>query len=572
MDIGGDILVNLFAGLLATAIVAALSLLVRNMEPGRSQRWAELLRRLGWPLLAFVFLASALTSAIIRETHWLLFIILGALAGVVLVFILVARFTPVNVPAVIGHEWQIMAVVLFLSTVTLFLVDITDDPPTPEDQIVFVVDMDDPELLALRDVLDELEPEIEAKIFLMKVDTQRYVPRLTAMKIQGNVRWDLIAVDNNNLGVLAAKDLVEDLESFATRDELIPPDIITPLRRLLEFDGVFYFAPFRPNVKIAFYNTTKFDEYGLEPPETWNQLLEVARTFKEKDGVGRVAIQGHPGAATGVTVFEFVTAAGGDPLKLDDEGSRRAFEFLQEIEPYLAPEYKIAQFDTAIELLITDQVYLVMNWPFTVGVLEQANRLDILAFSGWRGDKGERHVLGGDVLAIPRDAPHPQKAVELIKLLLSVNVQQKLFDNPRWLPVRTSAYEDAQPPLGIYAGAMRDALGGAVTRPKEPQWTMVEDILDLAFGDLVRDGGPIENLQIYAELIAETVPPCFTQREVRKGETFQTLAENFDTTPELVARANQSSPDAALFPGEIVLVPEWSPGPDTRISEGICLD
>ena len=154
---------------------------------------------------------------------------------------------------------------------------------------------------------------------------------------------------------------------------------------------------------------------GLSPPKSWPELLEVARRFKEEEGVGRVAIQGDPGAATAVTLFEFVTAGGGNPLTLADEESKRAFEFLTELEPYLASQYVEMSFDTANELLIDDQVYLVMNWTFSVKVVVQdAGRDDIKAYSGWKGPNGESHVLGGEVLAIPNGATHPIEATKLV--------------------------------------------------------------------------------------------------------------------------------------------------------------
>lgn len=251
---------------------------------------------------------------------------------------------------------------------------------------------------------------------------------------------------------------------------------------------------------------------GLSPPKSWPELLEVARRFKEEEGVGRVAIQGDPGAATAVTLFEFVTAGGGNPLTLADEESKRAFEFLTELEPYLASQYVETSFDTANELLIDDQVYLVMNWTFSVKmVVQDAGRDDIKAYSGWKGPNGESHVLGGEVLAIPNGATHPIEATKLMKLLLSKEVQKDLFDRLWWLPVRADAYDDVPDSLDPYLNSILDALGNTGIRPKDPQWTMAEKILDEAFGEIVRDRGPIERLDYYAEKMVRTIPPCYIE-------------------------------------------------------------
>jgi len=333
-----------------------------------------------------------------------------------------------------------------------------------------LVALADEEMMVMRDILDELEPELGTEIFLMGVESSRYIARLDRMVASGNVKWDLIALDNNMTAILAVKGLVEDLSNYDDYNELVPQSLLPSVRPLLECEGKFYFAPFRPNVKIAFYNEKKFEQYGLRPPMTWEELLEVAQVFYEKEGVVRVAIQGYPGPATAVTVFEFIMAAGGDPMSLDDSGSRAAFAFLQKLEPYLAPEYVETRFDTANGLLIDEEVYLVCNWTYGIKiVVEDAGKNEIKAYRGWRGPQGEVHVLGGDVLAVPKGAPNANKAVKLIELLLEKDTQKEMLSRLRWLPVRFDAYEGVSPELAPYFKAVNEALSFAVLRPTTPQ-------------------------------------------------------------------------------------------------------
>ena len=230
-----DILSDLIAGSVVTAIVTALTLFVHRIEPEWFQRQADRLRRFGWPLLAFVFLAAALISATVRGASGPPVIALVVLTAAPLILILVVRFVPVRMPlldvAVVGHEWQILTVLFFVSTITLLAVDTQDS--IPDKQIVFVVSMADEELIELRDILDELEPEVGARIFLMNINSRSYVARLSAMKSTDTMKWDLIAADNNMLGVLAAKGLVEDLTKFTARDTLISDHLLHRLRQLL---------------------------------------------------------------------------------------------------------------------------------------------------------------------------------------------------------------------------------------------------------------------------------------------------------------------------------------------------
>lgn len=549
--------IDVIAGLIGAAIFAGLALLLRMTGSKRTKQWGFKLRRMGWFIMALVFFATALTSAIIRGQPGPSAIAFGTFLLLVIASVLLLRFRPALIRGrlykVRIHVWPILTGLFLLTTILLLLID--PRVAAHGERIVFVVDLADEEMIVMRDILDDLEPELGAEVFLMSVDSSRYIVRLDKMVSSDDMRWDLLAADNNMVGVLAAKGLVEELTDFKEREILMPNTLLPSLRPLLVFEDKIYFAPFRPNVKIAFWNKKKFDQYGLAPPRTWHELLEVARVFKDNEGVGRVAIQGYPGKTTAVTTVEFVKAGGGDPLRLADEQSRKTFEFLQELEPYLAPEYTETRFDTANELLIDEQVYLVMNWTYTIKVVvEDAGKTEIKAYSGWRGPMGEFHVLGGDVLAIPKGAPHPDKAAKLMELLLSKEVQRTLFDRLRWLPVRADAYEDVSPELSPYYQAVLKAVSHSVTRPKDPQWCMAESVLDEAFGGLVRKRQPIDSLVSYSASL-EMIPMEFMQYCVQPGDTIETIAYRFNTTVGVLAEANGMTPKTSIGPGQILLVP-----------------
>jgi len=91
--------------------------------------------------------------------------------------------------------------------------------------------------------------------------------------------------------------------------------------------GVRYFLPFRPNVQIAYYNAEKFTQYSLQPPRTWSELLAVARTFYEKEQIGRVLFTGAGGAPTTTQLYEWIVAAGGDPFDFAHPGTVDTFVF-----------------------------------------------------------------------------------------------------------------------------------------------------------------------------------------------------------------------------------------------------
>ncbi len=550
---------DLIAGLLGSGIVGFAAVVVRKVGWRSARRFAELL---GWPLVAAAFFAGALLSAILRGGT-VSVVVLGALL-VVAAFVMLLRFGPVRpdlrvVRFIQAYPWRIIAAIFFVASVVLFFTDVEGSTsPDLGERIVFVVALADEELMVMRDILDELEPELGAEVFLMNSKSGRYVGALDRMVTCGDeMNWDLMAVDNNKVGMLGAKELVEELSGYADYDEIIPLSMLPSLGDLPYFEDKFYFAPFRPNVKIAFYNEKKFIQRGLDPPETWDDLLHVAELFKDSEGVGRVAIQGKadPKAVSAVTAYEFIKAAGGDPMTLDDDRTRMAFEFLQDLSEYLAPQYTETDWDTANEYLINDAVYLVDNWTFGIKVIvEDARKTEIKAYSGWEGPGREFHVLGGDVLAVPKGAPHPEKAVKLIELLLSQETQEKLVDKLRWPPMRLDAYGEISPEMAPYFKAVRDGLSSAETRPNVPQWALVEDILADAFQGLVVNGDDISTLDTYIERMKQ-VPSTYIRYRVKEGDTLESLAERYRTTVEMLAKVNDIPTWTSICQDQILLVP-----------------
>ena len=187
-------------------------------------------------------------------------------------------------------------------------------------------------------------------------------------------------------------------------------------------------------------------------------------------------------------------------------------------------------------------------------VVENAGKKEIKSYPGWQGPEREFHVLGGDLLAVPKGAPRAEKAVELIKLLLSKEVQRALVTHLRWPPVRLDAYGEMPSEIAPYFASINEALARAEPRPPDPQWVLIEKCLDAAFQRLVVSGDSLESLDEHRRCLRE-VPTFCIKYQVQRGDTLAAIAQRFETTEELVAAANQMTSRSGLLPGQILLVP-----------------
>ena len=339
-------------------------------------------------------------------------------------------------------------------------------------------------------IFPPFEAEHGVKIRGIQADAADAVKKVVAMHRAGRMQVDLITQDVLLLQPLVEAGAMADLSAYKAE---IPDSALPALTQVGTFNGTTYFLPYRPNVQIAYYHAAKFAAYGVQPPETWDTLLAVARRLRDAEGIGRVLVHGTLDLNTTTQVVEFIWAAGGDPLVFTDPGSVQAFTFLQQLAPYLAPETRRANWNTTNTFLATEAVYLARNWPFGVHLLvQQAGKTQIHAYHGWRGPVREAHVLGGEMIGIPTGAPHQEVALAFMRYLISKPVQETLVSALGWPSFRSDAYGTIAAWQAPYFAAVREALPHALARPHVPYWGEVDRALAGAFQEIVYGGRAVQ--------------------------------------------------------------------------------
>lgn len=381
-----------------------------------------------------------------------------------------------------------LRLVLGLMILSLLVSGVTFSAPT---SIKVIMGLGEEEWQVMREhVFPAFEKEYNVKVEAYQAEAQDTEKILEARVRANRMDIDLIAQDNMRLATLVENGLVEALSAYRM---LIPTTVYPSVAEVGEFDGKLYFFPYRPNVEIAFYNSAKFKQYGLEPPTTWDELLAVAKFFYEKEGVGRVAVKADLSACTASHLFDFCRSAGGDPVVLNDKGCFEAFVFLQKLWPYLSPDSKTANWNFMNTHIATESVYLGQNWPFGMNVIvRDGGKKEVLAYNGWRGPVKESHVLGGEVIGIPTGAPNKALAIEFAKYLMSKEVQEALTTYNGWPAVRSDAYGQVAAWQEPYFDAINDVLEHAEARPNLVYYGAVEKAMNEAFRECVIEGEPVK--------------------------------------------------------------------------------
>lgn len=355
-------------------------------------------------------------------------------------------------------------------------------------RITFSIAVSKDEEPAIRELLSRFQNKTQATVDLERLSRFRRQPgaRVSlvtnigagelagALRAQrgGRPRIHLFAQDNLALKPLVDDSLVDDLS-----DVVIPPAVLPSMVPPM-FDGRQTFLPFRPNVRVAYLDARAAERAGVRPPATVAELEAAAEALRARTGRAAVTLSLAEGDPAAVTLSELVLSFGGNPLVLNDAGSVEAFSFVQRLwrRGLLARESLFARYDTEVDYLRTGRAALAQNWSFTSSVLARHRALTrFFVYPGWAGPGGAAHVIGGDVLGIPKGLDEDQRevAVALARYLMSREAQEYLVQANAWPSIRSDAYGGVPDEQAQTFNAIRRALARGWFRPSVTYWPEV---------------------------------------------------------------------------------------------------
>ena len=150
------------------------------------------------------------------------------------------------------------------------------------------------------------------------------------------------------------------------------------------------------------------------------------------------------------------------------------------------PDSKKAKWDTSNELIAREIVYIAQNWPFGVPIIvKEWNKKWLKTYGGWEGPEREAHVIGGEVVGIPKGTPNKDLALQYISFLQSQEVQEILMAKLAWPSIRDDASGKVEDWLVPHFQSVTDALKHGVFRKNVPYWSEFDALLNDAFTRIV---------------------------------------------------------------------------------------
>ncbi|WP_127594082.1 ABC transporter substrate-binding protein [Paenibacillus lautus] len=259
------------------------------------------------------------------------------------------------------------------------------------------------------------ESQSNATVKLVFVDTDNMVTKLTAaaagkaLPEVGMLMWPMW------LGPL--KDVVKPLDEFiqAEPDKWNEDDFLNGLiDGNVRFDGVTYGIPIETNNRALYYNKKLFDEAGVTPPKTWDELVEAAQKLtdpaKKRWGMSLPTTQG---GALDAAWAPFMWQAGGDyvnaegtELQFNGEGGIAATQFFAD----LINKYKVASLSPPQNGFQSGMIAMSISGPWSIPTLNANEKLDYGIAPLPEGTKGMATILGGTNNFIFKTTPEKEKA------------------------------------------------------------------------------------------------------------------------------------------------------------------
>ena len=161
---------------------------------------------------------------------------------------------------------------------------------------------------------------------------------------------------------------------------------------------------------------------------------------------------------------------------------------------------------------------MAQNWPFTSATFADQGILgEFTVYDGWAGPAQPAHVIGGEVLGIPRAfrGQEREAAIALAQYLMSQEAQEVLVAENAWPSVRDDALGQVPEEQEETFDAIQEALQNGWYRPNVAYWSDVDEAINTAVQQVIVDGAEVQStldelhdeIEQAAQAVGEEYPP-----------------------------------------------------------------
>ncbi|AJY74797.1 extracellular solute-binding protein [Paenibacillus beijingensis] len=281
------------------------------------------------------------------------------------------------------------------------------------------------------------------------------------------------------------------------------------------YEGKPYAIRSQTDMALIWYRKDWFQQEGIQPPKTYDELMAAAKHFAQKDAQGKYGnTQGiafpagsKAGETTTALLIPFFWSSGADVFKdnkvvLNSPESKAAVQFLVDTvnEKASTKEVISYEWDRAPKLLATGKVALTVGGSYEYAIIKNT--------SGWSDDEMKEKLgfvpipaggsgkvatsAGGMDYVVYSQSKHPDLALEILKIVTGPELMKEFVVDTAQNSPRISVTKGLDKQKDWFLSETGDILYNAQVRPITPQYAQVSEQIQKMIESTVAGKTPVD--------------------------------------------------------------------------------
>ncbi|MCB5186100.1 ABC transporter substrate-binding protein [Methylobacillus gramineus] len=284
---------------------------------------------------------------------------------------------------------------------------------------------------------------------------------------------------------------------FGKEKDTLLADGLPIYRQTNLIKGKLYTLPAVTDAMFLYYRKDLLEQYGIAPPQTWQQLELAAKTIlqhKQKPALQGLSMQGAPIEGTVCSFLLPYWSQGKDildangKLTLDKPAALSSLKLWKDLISKNVIRRHVAEVKTGdtVNTFKAGHAIFAINWGFAWGVFQNdadslvKGKVGIIRMPAMTGGT-HATCLGGWQWALSNYSRHKAQTADFLRFLASPESVRFITLQGALLPPYLSLYDDADIQAAIpWLNNAKPALLGAKSRPLTARYAQVSDVLRIS--------------------------------------------------------------------------------------------
>lgn len=350
----------------------------------------------------------------------------------------------------------------------------------------------------LRKLLDDYQarnPGVRIQISVGSATAELQRKYLTTLLNAKDSTYDVFILDITSPAQFAAAGWTEPLNNYLGDDaNQLFAEYLPVYREANWFGDRLVALPAYSDAMFMYYRKDLLEQYGITPPETWDELASAARTIlaaENNENLQGLSIQGAPIEGAVCTFLLPYWSQGSDiidhngQLDFNREHAVKGLQLWRDLIAQGVIKKTVAEIKTGDTLndFKAGKAIFAINWGFAWDRFQRdadsrvRNNIGVIRLPKVAGGE-HASCIGGYQWAVSAFSRHKTEAVKLVRYLGSTEVSTYFGLKGSLLPTRTALYRDASLNTQIpWLQFAEPVLLTAKSRPVTPRYAEVSNAI-----------------------------------------------------------------------------------------------